>query len=182
MTKTRIGKVTTKSGDRGTTKLATGRSLPKHHTFIRTLGAIDELNSNVGVLMIHDEVDPYRAFLTGLQQALFDLGALVAMQGDYTAPSTDDLDAQIGQLNSALPPLTEFVIPGGTPACAHAHVCRSVCRRAEVEMWSSAEAEPRLIAGARWLNRSGDYFFVLARSLAEIEHQWRGPQPPEEPK
>ena len=181
MTKTRIGKVTTKSGDKGSTKLATGRSLAKHHIFIRTLGSIDELNSNIGVLLSYDELSPYREFLADIQQSLFDLGALVAMQGEYVAPSPSELDEQISQLNTSLAPLTEFVLPGGTPACAHAHVCRAVCRRAELELWASVSDEPKLEPGAQYLNRLSDYFFVLARSLAQDEPQWRGPQQPASP-
>ncbi len=105
------------------------------------------------------------------------MGAVFAMEGQFDAPASATLEAITAQLNERLPPLTEFVLPGGGAAAAQAHICRAVCRRAEIDLWG-------LLAGltdpphamqdcARYLNRLSDYFFVLARSLSETaETEW----------
>ncbi len=177
--KQRINKVTTRGGDKGKTRLATGRGLQKHHPIVKAMGGIDELNSYIGVLraIVHDHPQD---ILAAIQQALFDLGAVFAMEGDYAAATTELLETATDTLNEDLPPLTEFVIPGGGPAAAQAHVCRAVCRRAETLVWevvSDTEDAPASYSdAARYLNRLSDYFFVLARSLTiSDETQWRGP-------
>ncbi|XOV84342.1 MAG: cob(I)yrinic acid a,c-diamide adenosyltransferase [bacterium] len=177
--KQRINKVTTRGGDKGKTRLATGRSLDKFHPIVKAMGAIDELNSFIGVLRSLAR-DSDQDTLGAVQQALFDLGAVFAMEGDYGAATTDLLETATDTLNADLPPLTEFVLPGGGPAAAQAHVCRSVCRRAETLVWavvSDTEPSPASYSdAARYLNRLSDYFFVLARSLTLTEEtQWRGP-------
>lgn len=177
--KQRINKVTTRSGDKGKTRLATGRGLAKYHPIVKAMGAIDELNSHIGVLRTltgEKEQDT----LGTVQQALFDLGAVFAMEGDYNAASPVPLESATDSLNEHLPPLTEFVLPGGGPAAAHAHVCRAVCRRAETQVWEVKgemdDAPQSYGDAARYLNRLSDYFFVLARSLTTTdETQWRGP-------
>lgn len=183
MAKRRIGRVTTRTGDRGQTKLATGRSVAKHDAMIRCIGTVDELNSFIGVLLTHD-LDTDADTVTAIQQSLFDMGAVFAMEGEYEPPDTTSLEAEVERLNAALPPLTEFVLPGGNPAAAASHVCRSVCRRAETALWALIdddnqgweEPPPSLRASARYLNRLSDYFFVLARSLNDqSEAQWQGP-------
>lgn len=177
--KQRINKVTTRAGDKGKTRLATGRGLKKHHPIVKAMGGIDELNSYIGVLraLAHDQP---QETLAAIQQALFDLGAVFAMEGDYAAATTELLETATDTLNEDLPPLTEFVIPGGGPAAAQAHVCRAVCRRAETLLWEVVEntqdAPASYSDAARYLNRLSDYFFVLARSLTITdETQWRGP-------
>ena len=179
MPKSRISRVTTRTGDSGQTRLATGKEVPKTHPFIRALGAVDELNSSIGVLLslfsADGDGDAHRGDLVGIQQALFDMGAFVAMEGEYDPPNIEQLDERIAELNSALEPLTEFVLPGGSPSCAQAHFCRAVCRRVELALWGCVEQEPAFTPGARYLNRLGDYFFVLARTLADDEAQWHGP-------
>jgi cob(I)alamin adenosyltransferase len=175
--KQRINKVTTRAGDKGKTRLATGRGLAKYHPIVKAMGAIDELNSQIGVLGV---AVTDTTTLNAIQQALFDLGAVFAMEGDYAAASTDLLEQATDALNEHLPPLTEFVLPGGGPAAAQAHVCRSVCRRAETQVWEvvadTNDAPESYSDTARYLNRLSDYFFVLARSLTVTdETQWRGP-------
>ncbi len=171
----RITKVTTRAGDKGTTKLATGRTVAKHAPVVRVIGAVDELNSHVGVLA---GLAPDPAALKTIQQRLFDMGAVFAMEGQYDAPALDELEAATEAVNETLPPLTEFVLPGGGPAASQAHVCRSVCRRAESDLWGLIETSPNdsLEQCARYLNRLSDYFFVLARALTQDdEEQWSGP-------
>ena len=145
----RISRVTTNNGDGGQTRLATGKRIAKTAPMIRALGSTDELNSAIGLLRCHlPEVDQPRALQTTLsevQQALFDLGAVLALEGQYDAKTLvtgqDNITQTVEQMNAALPPLTEFVIPGGSIAAAHSHVCRTVCRRAETDLWSVLEEQ-----------------------------------------
>ncbi len=184
MAGSRISKVTTKSGDTGKTKLATGRTVPKHAPIIRAIGAVDELNSHLGVLINH--VKPTDADkLSAIQQQLFDMGAVFAMEGKFQTPSYDALEADTEAMNAALPPLTEFVLPGGGDAAAQAHVSRSVCRRVEIDLWvlvdsladDDEEAAANFTQCAQYLNRLSDYLFVLARTYTDASQaQWQGPQ------
>ncbi len=186
MAKRRITRVTTTSGDGGQTSLATGRQLSKTDALLDAVGDIDELNSHVGMLVAllpdgaaHD--NDTRQTLGELQQNLFDLGAVLALEGAASAPPPATLDAEIARINVLLPPLTEFVLPGGTRAAAQAHICRTVCRRAERRVWALAEDYAGV---AVYLNRASDYLFVLARLLnqdpdhSSVEPQWRGTTPP----
>ncbi|MEQ9451519.1 MAG: cob(I)yrinic acid a,c-diamide adenosyltransferase [Pseudomonadales bacterium] len=194
----RISKVTTRTGDHGKTKLATGRTVGKHSQIIRTVGVVDELNSYIGVALaklaemgsetLGSETivsDPQilidlTAALKAVQQALFDIGAVLAMEGAFGAPASDQLEAVTERFNEALPPLTEFVLPGGNEAAAALHVCRTVCRRAELEFWTLIEQTPEAAEAmhdsARYLNRLSDLCFVAARAVnAHHEEQWHGP-------
>jgi len=185
--KQRIGKVTTRAGDTGHSKLATGRTLGKHTPVFTAIGAVDELNSHVGLLislLVQDaeRTEPERiAQLKAIQQSLFDIGAVLAMEGQFAAPDSEMLEQQIAILNGSLPPLTEFVLPGGSLAAAQCHICRTVTRRAEADLWRLLDAtefpaETALQNAAQYLNRLSDYFFVLARTLnSSHEDQWHGP-------
>ena len=178
----RVTRVTTGSGDDGTTGTADGRRLPKHHPRIEALGAVDELNSHLGLLRAQlPESGDIRELLGEVQQELFDLGAGLA-GGKSARPSgaeTARLEAEIEARNAGLPPLQEFVLPGGSPAAAQCHVARAVCRRAERRV-AALDAAPE--TAAVYLNRLSDLLFVLARELArqmrEPEQLWRGPRPP----
>lgn len=173
--KHRITRVTTRGGDTGQTSLADGGRVAKTDLRIEAIGTVDELNSFLGVLIATLSADhPAIADGRRVQQTLFDLGACLATRGQIAAPAPDALDALIEALNAALPPLTEFVLPGGTPAAAAAHVCRTVCRRAERVLWALDGDDAARCA--RYLNRLSDYFFVLARTLnaGAVELQWRG--------
>ena len=191
----RISRVTTNNGDGGQTRLATGKKIAKTAPMIRALGSTDELNSTIGLLRCHLTTDAHageiQTTLGEVQQALFDLGAVLALEGQYDAKKLvsgqDNVSQAVELMNAKLPPLTEFVIPGGTIAAAHSHICRTVCRRAETDLWSvledeatleNAEAADNLRAAGVYLNRLSDYFFVLARTLMNNteEPQWRGPQ------
>ena len=177
--KHRISRVTTRSGDTGTSGLADGSRLPKSDRRFDAIGDVDELNSVLGVLITHlPPGGELQALCQQVQQELFDLGATLATLGKTPPPALDRVEGEVARLNAALPPLTEFVLPGGTPAAAAAHVCRAVCRRAERSLWAlgSDDAAP----GAQYLNRLSDLFFVLARhcNAGHSEPQWRGSRPP----
>jgi cob(I)alamin adenosyltransferase len=172
--KHRITRVTTRSGDTGNTMLADGSRVRKTDPQIEAIGTVDELNSFVGVLI--GELPTGSIFTIPcqqIQQELFDLGAYLATVGKTPPPALDALETLVTELNDTLPPLTEFVLPGGTRGASAAHVCRTVCRRAERALWAlDPPAEPC----AQYLNRLSDFFFVLARTLnaGTTEAQWRG--------
>jgi cob(I)alamin adenosyltransferase len=176
--KHRITRVTTRAGDSGQTSLADGSRVEKTAVPITAMGSVDELNCFLGVLITELPPDgEYFTLCRQIQQELFDLGAHLATRGATPAPALDRLEQEVERLNATLPPLTEFVLPGGTRSAAAAHVCRSVCRRAERDVWAlGAEGAPC----ARYLNRLSDLFFVLARccNAGQDEAQWRGSRKP----
>lgn len=172
----RIDRVTTGSGDRGETSLADGRRYRKHDARIHLVGALDEANSALGLLAT--ELDAAAGERLGaLQSRLFDIGAAVA-GGNRTVDwlrQAADLRAATTALNERLPPLREFILPGGGRAAALAHLARTVVRRAERHWWEATAEDERLResdAGV-YLNRLSDYLFVLARANAEEERLWR---------
>ena len=176
--KTRISRVTTRQGDKGESRLADGTKLSKTDPIFGAIGDVDELNSQLGVLVCEfggaDSTDPdLPVLLREVQQQLFDLGAHLATVGQVPAPRPDLIESRTAAMNAALPPLAEFVLPGGSRTGSQAHVCRTVCRRAERSLWGAGQDD-----GARYLNRLSDFFFVLARALNagdELrEDLWRG--------
>ena len=185
MTKNRISKVTTRAGDGGQTKLATGRTIQKSGQYVKTIGSVDELNSHIGLALAQlpaqdTSLVNLMVTLKAVQQDLFDIGAVLAMEGEYDAPKYTILEAATEQMNASLPALTEFVLPGGNITTSQLHVCRTVCRRAEAEMWMLLEDwnEPPMAAHdcARYLNRLSDLLFVAARTANDAtEEQWQGP-------
>ena len=138
---------------------------------------MDELNSFTGWLANRLGRDhTFAPLLERLQQELFDLGAHLATVGVTPVPALDWLEESVTELNDTLPPLTEFVIPGGSEGSSLCHVCRTICRRAERHAWAVGD----VAAAARYLNRLSDLFFVMARVLnAGVEPQWRGLSKPE---
>jgi len=179
----RLNRIVTRTGDDGSTGLADGRRVAKHDARIEALGAVDELNSFAGLLATEVLNDEQRDLLGAIQNDLFDLGAELALpdHGQMTDGHIARLDDALAELNAVLPPLTEFVLPGGSRAAALAHVCRTVCRRAERRLTALAEAELLSTVPQRYLNRLSDLFFVLARTLNRAqdgnEPVWRGPKP-----
>lgn len=175
--KHRITKVTTRQGDGGKSRLADGTQLAKSEPIFAAIGDVDELNSHLGVLVSQVSDPELKTLLQEVQQQLFDLGAHMATVGQIPAPDPATLEGHTDRMNAALPPLREFVLPGGSPSAGHAHVCRSVCRRAERSLWHAEQQD-----GARYLNRLSDLFFVLARALNAQddlpEDLWRGSTPP----
>jgi cob(I)alamin adenosyltransferase len=168
-------KIYTKTGDKGQTSLLGGLRVPKHHLRIEAYGTIDELNSFVGLL--HDqEIDPhYKGILFEVQDRLFTAESLIAADKGsegYNLPLLNEqdillLEKEIDKMNELLPPLANFILPGGHPVVSLAHVCRTVCRRAEriITRLSEDTAVDEIII--RYFNRLSDYFFVLARKLAK---------------
>ncbi|MFO1397090.1 MAG: cob(I)yrinic acid a,c-diamide adenosyltransferase [Burkholderiales bacterium] len=163
----RLSKIVTRTGDAGTTGLGDGSRVAKDSPRIAAIGAVDELNSTLGVLLAEDLPDDIRACLTSVQHDLFDLGGELSIPG-YTAVTEAHVaraEADVERFNADLPPLKEFILPGGTRAAAHAHVARTVCRRAERALVSAAATEAIGEHARVYLNRLSDLLFVLARAL-----------------
>lgn len=184
----RLSRVVTRTGDQGQTGLADGSRLSKDTATIELLGELDELNARLGSLSVSLTDEPDRlAFVREQQQAVFDLGGFVAMGGMAASsqlPSLERLDAWIEAANRDLPPLKEFILPGGTEAMARAHLVRTATRRAERLAWSwcqegkqeGDQADERALL-ATYLNRLSDAWFVFARLLdRDGQHTvyWRG--------
>ncbi len=167
-------KIYTKTGDGGQTSLLGGRRVPKHHLRIEAYGTADELNSFIGLLRDQDISEPFKEILLEIQDRVFTAESLLACDEgcapeDLPILKVEDielLEKQIDAMNALLPPLANFILPGGHPAVSHAHVCRCVCRRAEriITHLSTQEAVDELII--KYFNRLSDYFFVLARAIA----------------
>ena len=163
----RLSKITTRTGDDGATGLADGTRVAKDCARIAAIGSVDELNSHLGVLLAESLPEAIREELLLIQNDLFDLGALLASPG---APSFDTgkltrLDAAIAYHNADLPPLREFILPGGTRAAALCHVARTVARRAERDLLHLMHSESIPQEGLHYLNRLSDLLFVLSRTL-----------------
>ncbi|HZZ70031.1 MAG TPA: cob(I)yrinic acid a,c-diamide adenosyltransferase [Phenylobacterium sp.] len=170
-----LNRIYTRTGDAGTTRLATGQSVSKADARVEAYGAVDETNACLGLARAHTEdAGEFDAILARVQNELFDLGADLATPAkpDEAAGSklrildsqVTRLEGEIDALNAELPPLASFVLPGGTPAAAALHLARTVCRRAEREAVRLAEAgEPVSAPAMRYLNRLSDLLFVAAR-------------------
>jgi len=165
----RLSKIVTRTGDSGDTGLGDGSRTPKDGPRIEAIGAVDELNSALGVLLAEELPPALRESLLQVQHDLFDLGgglSLPGRGGPAEAPVLR-LEQEVERLNSPLPPLREFILPGGSRAAALAHVCRTVCRRAERRVVALIHADPQHSTGfsLQYLNRLSDLLFVLARVL-----------------
>ena len=174
-----LNKIYTRSGDSGTTALATGTRVPKHHLRIESYGTVDETNAVIGMARLYTGAEDadVDAMLLRIQNDMFDLGA------DLATPDTGEdlgyeplrviasqvtrLEGEIDQLNDKLEPLRSFVLPGGSQGAAHLHIARTVCRRAERGMGALAEGpeEPVSDAALHYINRLSDFLFVAARYL-----------------
>lgn len=171
----RIDRVVTRGGDGGQTSLGDGARVAKDHARIEAIGAVDEANAALGLLRVAVTDAAADAMLSRLQNDLFDVGADLCVPGDTSgdgpvrlrvtdAPSVR-LEAEVAEMNAALPPLASFVLPGGTPAAAHAHLARTALRRAERRVVALAHEEAVNPAVLRLLNRASDHLFVLGRRL-----------------
>lgn len=163
----RLSKIVTRTGDAGTTGLGDGSRVPKNAPRIEAIGAVDELNSNLGVLLAEQLPEAVAACLTAVQHDLFDLGGELSIPGHaaVTDAHVVRLEEAVETFNAELSPLKEFVLPGGTRAAALAHVGRTICRRAERAVVTLAGAEPVSDPVRRYLNRLSDLLFVIARAL-----------------
>ncbi len=163
----RLSKIVTRTGDAGTTGLGDGSRTTKDSLRIDAIGEVDELNSSIGLLLCEELPDRVRAALLDIQHDLFDLGGELCLPGMAVMK-----DAQVARLeelaeefNADLPMLKEFILPGGTRPAAIAHLCRTVCRRAERSMVRLNSAEPLSDAARRYVNRLSDLLFILGRLL-----------------
>jgi cob(I)alamin adenosyltransferase len=164
----RLTRISTRTGDDGTTGLADRSRVAKDALRIEAIGAADELNSVIGVLLSEALPDDVRTCLTGVQHDLFDLGGELSVPGHSVMSEAQvaRLEAQMEALNSVLPPLEEFILPGGSRTAGLAHVARAVCRRAERRVVALSRREKKVPAVVlQYLNRLSDLLFVLARTL-----------------
>ncbi|MGB0466302.1 MAG: cob(I)yrinic acid a,c-diamide adenosyltransferase [Pontibacterium sp.] len=167
----RLNRIYTRTGDKGTTALANGNRVPKTHPRIEALGTVDELNSLLGLLIAELSADhALLPLLRPLQHDLFDLGGELAVADETYQVITEDvvtvLEVSLDRLNDTLPPLKEFILPGGNRAAATCQLTRSICRRAERNMIELGHNEYINPQGAAYLNRLSDLLFVVARILA----------------
>ncbi len=162
-----LTRIYTRLGDDGETHLGDMSRVPKTDARIEAYGTVDELNAQLGVLLVTPGAEPYADWLRRIQNDLFDLGA------DLAVPLSDErarmrvpasltawLEERCDEVNAGLEPLRSFVLPGGTPAAAQLHVCRTVCRRAERRALLVEDANPEVV---RYLNRLSDLLFILSR-------------------
>jgi cob(I)alamin adenosyltransferase len=167
-------KIYTKTGDKGQTSLLTGKRVAKSHPRIEAYGTIDELNSFVGLLGAYEICQTDKLVLEKIQYNLFNIGALLAMEikkpefkiKDISDADISLLEIEMDKMTEILPKLKSFIIPGGSQSVATAHVCRSICRRAEricIHLSEHDLVDSTIIV---YLNRLSDYFFMLARKIA----------------
>ena len=163
----RLSKIATRTGDNGTTGLGDGSRTEKDSLRVHAMGDVDELNSQVGVLLCEELPDALRQELISIQHDLFDVGGELCIPGYtmITEVQVARLDALLEKYNADLPPLKDFILPGGSRAAAIAHVCRTVCRRAERAIVSLGRMEKVNDMPRQYMNRLSDLLFVLSRVL-----------------
>lgn len=163
----RLTQIATRTGDNGTTGLGDNTRVSKDSLRVHAMGEVDELNSNIGVLLCEDMPEGVRLLLVEIQHQLFNLGGELSIPGfELLKPEAVlALDAALAEHNANLPRLQEFILPAGTRAAALAHVCRTVARRAERAVVALERQEPLKDTPRQYLNRLSDLLFVLARVL-----------------
>lgn len=163
----RLSRIYTRTGDDGTTGLGDGTRVKKTSPRVEAMGAVDELNSVIGILLTHEVPEDTHAALTDIQHELFDLGGELSIPGRTAIAEAQvgRLETTLDQLNAGLAPLKEFILPGGTRAAAMCHLARAVCRRAERCTHALGETEKINPPAAKYLNRLSDLLFVMARVL-----------------
>lgn len=164
----RLSKIYTRTGDDGSTGLGDGTRVGKDSARVEAYGTVDEANSTIGMIQACDLPDPVREVLTQVQHHLFDLGGELCIPGHEAIQDAhvEGLEAHLDRFNEQLPPLKEFILPGGGEAASRCHVARTVVRRAERAAVALARHEPVRPQPVRYLNRLSDLLFVLARVLA----------------
>jgi cob(I)alamin adenosyltransferase len=163
----RLSKIATRTGDNGTTGLGDGSRTDKDSVRICAIGDVDELNSNIGLLLSEAMPEEMRDELVGIQHDLFDLGGELCIPGYQMIKEEHvaKLDALLAKYNATLPALTEFILPAGSRAASLAHVCRTICRRAERSIVTLGKAETIHDHPRQYVNRLSDLMFVLSRVL-----------------
>jgi cob(I)alamin adenosyltransferase len=175
----RLSRIYTRTGDDGTTGLGDGSRTAKDSARVEAIGAVDELNSAIGLLLTEPLAADMRELLLGIQHTLFDLGGELSIPGHsmVTDKHVDGLEQTLDRLNSDLAPLKEFILPGGTRAGALCHLARTVCRRAERRMLTLSRETELPPPALRYLNRLSDLLFVAARHInkaaGEPDVLWR---------
>lgn len=174
-------KIYTKTGDKGTTALFGGTRVPKHHIRIDSYGTVDELNSHLGLIRDQDIDIHYKELLMHIQDRLFTVGAILATDPEkavlkngkerlnipkISIENIKRLEQEIDHMNTSLPPMTHFVLPGGHQTVSFCHIARCVCRRAERLASALNDFDPIDPLAMTYLNRLSDYLFVLARKLS----------------
>lgn len=165
----RLSKIYTRTGDDGSTGLGDGSRVTKDSLRVTAYGTVDELNSTLGMVLACEGVgDDVREALTQVQHELFDLGGELCIPGMAMIEDTDidRLESVLDGFNDSLPPLKDFILPGGGMAASCGHLARTVCRRAEREVVALGRQESVRPQAARYLNRLSDLLFVLCRVLA----------------
>jgi cob(I)alamin adenosyltransferase len=165
----RLSKIYTRTGDDGSTGLGDGSRIAKENLRVEAYGTVDETNSAVGVILGNPALPTdIQRVLTEIQHDLFDLGGELCIPGHVmiSAAHVDRLERELDGFNEGLPPLKEFILPGGGPAAAACHLARAICRRAERRCWSLARVETVSGDALKYLNRLSDLLFVIARVLA----------------
>ena len=167
----RLSKIYTKTGDEGTTGLGDGGRIGKTDPRVEAMGDVDELNSLLGVLLSGLSDNNMKESLLLIQHDLFDLGGELSIPGSSLLPkdSVARLESLIDHYNADLPPLKEFILPGGSPAAAHCHLARATCRRAERRLVALSLAAEVGQEALQYLNRLSDLLFVLARVILRLE-------------
>jgi cob(I)alamin adenosyltransferase len=175
----RLSKITTRTGDAGETGLGDGSRVAKDSARVQALGDVDELNSALGALLAEEVPEDIREAFGRVQQDMLDLGGELSIPGHamLAAQRIEDLEKLLQAWNSGLPPLKEFILPGGSRAAAAAHLARTVCRRAERSVVALGEREKVGEPARRYLNRLSDLLFIAGRRLnrhaGRTDVQWR---------
>lgn len=170
----------TRTGDEGTTSLIGNTRVRKNHPRVEAYGTLDELNAHLGLLSIAVDDCGTRAFIEQIENQIITLGSYLATDRECECTigteETQTLERAIDRLEAELPPMHEFILPGGTEAAARANLCRTVCRRAEraiVTLQESCNVDSKALV---FTNRLSDYLFLLQRKLAEgTEKKWQKP-------
>ena len=168
----KLTRIYTKGGDKGKTSLGRGERVAKHDARVEAYGTVDEANSVIGLARAAIGGGDADEMLARIQNDLFDLGGELAIPG-YTIVTDahiEQVEADVERFNALLPPLKEFILPGGGMAAAHCHLARTIARRAERRVWTLADSEAVSEKVCVYLNRLSDLLFVLARLLARHEH------------
>src|SRR4029079_15914837 len=172
----RLSKIYTRTGDDGSTGLGDGTRVSKDSARVAAYGTVDEANSAIGVVLAAELPDDVRAVLVSVQHQMFDLGGELCIPGHAAIfdADIDTLEKQLDRFNAALPPLKDFILPGGGLAAAHCHLARTICRRAEREVVTLSHHDAVRPEAIRYLNRLSDLLFVLARVLARASGHGEG--------
>jgi len=167
----RLSRIYTRTGDQGTTGLADGSRVEKDGARVEAMGTVDELNCHIGHMLVHELPAEVHETLVEVQHTLFDIGGELAIPGHaaVTAEQVAQVERVLDGFNEHLPPLKDFILPGGGAAAVACHLARAVCRRAERRVLTLARADEVNAESRRYLNRLSDLLFVLARVLARRE-------------